>query len=55
MNIPDHITESLQIIVWVKNTKILGCESGSWIGDGKNRIRDPGSASRIRTTAKTVP
>jgi hypothetical protein len=40
MNIPDHFSESLEIIIWVKNTLILGCGSG--IRDGKIRIYDPG-------------
>jgi hypothetical protein len=31
MNIPDHISESLETNFWVKNTPVLLCESG--IGD----------------------
>jgi hypothetical protein len=39
MNNPDHISESLETIFWVKNTSILLCGSG--IRGGKIRIRDP--------------
>ncbi len=56
MSNPDHISESLQTIFWVKILKILCC--GSRIRDGKNsdpgwkkiRIRNkhPGSATLAR-------
>jgi hypothetical protein len=29
--IPDHFSESLETVFWVKNTLILLCESGSGI------------------------
>jgi hypothetical protein len=57
MNVPDHISESLETIFWVTNTWILWCGSGSGIQnlfdpgsrirDGKTRILDkhPGSAT----------
>jgi hypothetical protein len=57
MNIPDHISESLKLNFWVKNTLILWSGSGSGIRnlrdprskiwDGKIWIRDthPGSAT----------
>jgi hypothetical protein len=46
MNIPDHISESLATIFWVKNTYIFGCGSGSGIENFVSGIRDkhPGSA-----------
>jgi hypothetical protein len=51
---PDHISESLQTICWVKILKYFDSDPGSWmekirIGDGKIRIRD--KTSRIRNTA----
>ncbi len=50
MNLPDHISESLETIFWVKNTSIL-CGSGSGIRnlfDPGSGIRDPGWKIRIR-------
>ncbi len=43
MNIPDHISESLETIFWVKNTEILGCGSGS----GIRNLFDPGSEPKL--------
>ncbi len=47
MKIPDHISESFVTTFWVKNTKILWCESGSgiriflpWIWDIKILIQN---------------
>jgi hypothetical protein len=48
MNNPDHISESLETIFWVKMLKFFYADSGSagiekfQIWDGKIRIRDPG-------------
>jgi hypothetical protein len=42
MNIPDHISESLETIFWVKNIKIIGCGSGS----GIRNLFDPGSGMK---------
>ncbi len=39
MNIPDHISEILETVFWVKNTQILWCGSGS----GIRNLFDPGS------------
>ncbi len=58
MIIPDHISEGLQTIFWVKNTKILLWESGSGIFlliKFRAVIRDPGKTSRIRSTADPDP
>jgi hypothetical protein len=38
MNIPDHISESLETIFWVKILKFFDEDTGS--GMGKIRIRD---------------
>jgi hypothetical protein len=38
MNIPDHISESLETILWVKVLKFFDTDPG-W---KKNRVRDPG-------------
>jgi hypothetical protein len=45
MNNPDHISESLETIFWVKILKFFDADSGS--GVEKIRIRDkhPGSAT----------
>jgi hypothetical protein len=40
MNNPDHISESLKTIFWVKILKFFVVDPGSWMG--KIRIRDPG-------------
>jgi hypothetical protein len=54
MNNPDHISESLETIVWFKILKFFYADPG-WkkIGSGmeKNRIRDkhPGSATLLNT------
>jgi hypothetical protein len=40
MNNPDHISESLETIFWVKNTQILLCGSGIWDGIFESGIRD---------------
>jgi hypothetical protein len=40
MNNPDHISESLETIVWVKILKFFDADLGSGIRDGKNS--DPG-------------
>ncbi len=44
MNNPDHISESLEAIFWVKILKFFDADPGSEAGirDGKIRIRDPG-------------
>jgi hypothetical protein len=52
MNIPNHISESLETIFWVKIHKFFDegagpgsgnlVDPGSGILDGKIRIRDPG-------------
>jgi hypothetical protein len=53
MNIPDHISESLETIFGLKILKIFLCGSGiflSWIRDGKIRILDkhPGSSTQMK-------
>jgi hypothetical protein len=47
MNNPDHISESLETIFWVKILKFFDADPGS--GMEKNRIRDkhPGSATLL--------
>jgi hypothetical protein len=40
MNNPDHISESLETISWVKILKLFEADPGS--GMGKNWIQDPG-------------
>ncbi len=45
MNIPDHFSESLETVFWVKNTYILWCGSGSGIFWQWNR--EPGSGINI--------
>ncbi len=49
MNNPDHISESLETIFWVKILKFFDEDPVSVIWDGKIRIRDkhPGSATLI--------
>jgi hypothetical protein len=60
MNNPDHISESLETIFWVKILKFIVADPGTWmekirirdrygIRDGKIRIRDkhPGSATLL--------
>jgi len=47
MNNPDHISESLETIFWVKILKFFDADPGSGIEkmrirDGKTRFRDPG-------------
>ncbi len=59
MNIPDHNSESLETIFWVKILKFFYADadpgSGNlfdpWSGMGKIWIRDPGKTSQIRNTA----
>jgi hypothetical protein len=48
MKIPDHISEGLATIFWVKNTYIFGCGSGSGMENLGSGIRDkhPGSATQ---------
>ncbi len=60
MNKPDHISESLETILWVKILKFFDAGPGSGmekirIRDGKIRIRDPGLTSRIRKTSVADP
>ena len=57
MNKPDHISESLETVFWVKILKFFDADPGwkkfgSGIRDGKDRFRDPdsGKSSRIRNT-----
>jgi hypothetical protein len=42
MNNQDHISESLEIISWVKIPKLFNADPLSMIRDGKNLDRDPG-------------
>jgi hypothetical protein len=54
MNNPDHISNSLETLFWVKILKFFdadpGCKKfGSRME--KSGIRDPGKKSRIRNTA----
>jgi len=58
MNNPDHISESLETIFWVKIHKFFDAHPGSGIRDGKIHIRDgknsdPGYISRIRNTGSS--
>jgi hypothetical protein len=51
MNNPNHISESLETIFWIKILKIFYADSGwknFWIRGGKNS--DPGLTSRIGNT-----
>jgi hypothetical protein len=48
MNNPDHISESLETIFWIKILKFFDADPGS--GMEKNRIRD--KTSRIRNTGE---
>jgi hypothetical protein len=60
MNNPDHISESLETIFWVKILKFFDADPGSGIRNGKNsnpeprmekiRTRDLGLTSRIHNT-----
>jgi hypothetical protein len=62
MNNPDHISQSLEAIFFVKILEFFDADPVSGILDGKNsdpvsgmkktRIRDPGKTSRIRNTAR---
>jgi hypothetical protein len=45
MNNPDHISDSLETIFWVKILKFFDADPGS--GMGKIRIRDPKSGINI--------
>jgi hypothetical protein len=47
MNNPDHISESLETIFWVKILKSFDADSGSKME--KIQIRDPGSATLLFT------
>jgi hypothetical protein len=53
MNNPDHISESLETIFWVKIYKFFDTDPG-WKKLGsemeKVQIRDPGQTSQIRNT-----
>jgi hypothetical protein len=64
MNIPDHISESLETIFWVKILKFFDADAGSWNrfltldpGSGMEKfgsgIRDkhPGSATLLDSSA----
>ncbi len=42
MNIPDHISESLETIFWVKILKFFDADADPGSGIKKNLIRDPG-------------
>jgi hypothetical protein len=49
MNIPDHISEAFETILWVKNSYIFLCGSGIFFDPGSemekfgSRIRNTGS------------
>jgi hypothetical protein len=49
MNNPDHSSERLETIFWVKILKYFVADEESGIGDGNIRIRDknPGSATLL--------
>jgi hypothetical protein len=47
MNNPDHFSESLETIFWVKILKFFDADPG-W--RKKTRIRDPGLTTLIRNT-----
>jgi hypothetical protein len=43
LNIPDHFSESLQTVFWIKMLTVFNADPGSfshWIRDGKIWIRD---------------
>jgi hypothetical protein len=46
MNNPDHFSESLETIFWVKILKFFDADPGR----KKTRIRDPGKTTLIRNT-----
>jgi hypothetical protein len=48
MNIPDHISESLELIFWIKILKFFDAYVDSESGMEKIRIRETGLTSRIR-------
>jgi hypothetical protein len=59
MNIPDHISESLEIIFWVKILKFFDADPGSGIfltldpGPGIEKNLDPGSTTMVQTFKTT--
>jgi hypothetical protein len=50
MNTPDHISESLEIMFWVKILKFFDADPGSWIENIRIRDKHLGSSTLLVTS-----